>query len=144
MRWWAVAMIGVAIGCSRDSAEHPRIDDAPAAAPAQERPPAAPEPAPEQQRAIAASELLDTVEQLALLHTRHAADCSALAEAIVIFHGEHMPALAETPAEILAFVDADERLRTRMRTAMESIMSASMGCRDNPAFAAAQQQLFGE
>jgi hypothetical protein len=106
---------------------------------------AKPEPPPDPAllRATAAATLLDTVDALGELHRRHAADCPALAQAITPFHAQHAAALADVPADVLAHIDADEPLRGRMRAAMESIMSASMACRDDPAFAAAGAALVG-
>jgi hypothetical protein len=102
-----------------------------------------PVPPPPSDPAPAAAELLDTVDALGELHRRHAADCPALADAITTFHAQHATSLAEASPEVLAHIDANEVLRVRMRTAMESVMSASMACRDDPAFVAAGDALFG-
>jgi hypothetical protein len=114
-------------------------------APAQAEPAPTPEPGVdlERRRATAAATMLDTVDALGELHRRHANDCAALARAITNFHAQHAAALAEVPSDVLAHIDADEALRTRMRAAMESVMSASMACRDDPAFAAVGAELFG-
>jgi hypothetical protein len=91
----------------------------------------------------AAEALLDTVDALAKIHREHADDCVGLASALRSFHADHGAALAEAPAELLARVDSDEVLRERMHSAMEAVMSAAMGCREDPSFAATQAELFG-
>jgi hypothetical protein len=113
----------------------------PAESPVKPEPERLPDPA--LVRATAAATMLDTVDALGELHRRHAADCPALAQAVTAFHARHAVALAEVPPDVLAHIDADEALRVRMRAAMELVMSASMACRDDPAFAAAGTALFG-
>jgi hypothetical protein len=137
-------MTGVLLACAEEpapAAEPVVVEQAPAQA---ETPPI-PEPPVdlERRRATAAATMLDTVDALGELHRRHANDCTALARAITDFHAQHAVALAEVPSDVLAHIDADEALRTRMRAAMESVMSVSMACRDDPAFAAAGAELFG-
>jgi hypothetical protein len=102
-----------------------------------------PAPPPEPDHARAATTLVGTVEALGELHARHAEDCVALAGAIERFHAEHGASLAGAAPEVHAHIDADDELRSRMRTAMEPVMTASMACRRDPTFATAQARLFG-
>jgi hypothetical protein len=141
----SLALVGLLFACTDEPTPAPDPVAVVQQAPAQSEAPANPEPPvdPERRRATAALAMLDTVDALAELHRRHAADCPALARAITDFHAQHAVALAEVPGDVLAHVDADEALRARMRVAMESVMSASMACRDDPAFVAAGDALFG-
>jgi hypothetical protein len=145
----SLALIGLLLACADEASPAPEqaavAAEPPAQAPAEPPAPTNPEtPAElEQRRAMAAAAMLDTVDALGELHRRHADDCTALARAISDFHAQHAAALAEVPSDVLAHIDADEALRVRMRAAMESVMSASMNCRDDPAFAAAGAALFG-
>lgn len=136
-------LAGLLLACADEPAAPPAdvevVHERPAEAPAKPEPP----PDPALLRATAATTLLDTVDALGELHRRHAADCSALAQAVTAFHARHGVALAEVPPDVLAHVDANEPMRVRMRAAMELVMSASMACRDDPAFAAAGTALFG-
>lgn len=140
------SLAGLLLACADEPAAAPAhvevVHERPAEPPAKPEPQPEPPPDPALLRATAAATLLDTVDALAELHRRHAADCAALAQAITAFHARHAPALAEVAPEVLAHIDADEPLRVRMRAAMESVMSASMACRDDPAFAAAGAALF--
>jgi hypothetical protein len=141
-RFWA-ALVGLLLACADEPAPPPAgvevVHERPAEAPANPEPP----PDPALLRATAATTMLDTIDALGELHRRHAADCPALAEALTTFHAQHATALAEVPSDVLAHIDADETMRVRMRAAMESVMTASMACRDDPAFAAAGTALFG-
>lgn len=145
MRGWLV-MFCVVLGCSREDAPT-RAREAEPEREVVEAPSKVVEeaqPDPEQLRAAAVESLLAAVDELAELHRRHADDCAALAGAIRVFHKEHGAALASVPADVHAFIDADEALRKRMRSAMESVMSAAMKCREDSAFVAAQREIFGE
>lgn len=149
MRTWlgVIVCVFVALGCSSETPREPKgVSGAVEREPEVVEAPAKvePKPDPEQSRAAAVESLLKTVDELAELHRRHADDCAALAEAIRAFHAEHGAALASVPADVHAQIDGDERLRGRMRGAMELVMSAGMKCREDPAFAAAQGELFGE
>lgn len=142
----ATALTGLLLACAEERTPTPApvVPVTPATAPAEMQPPAKPEtPADlDQRRATAAATMLATVDALAELHRRHSTDCAALARAMQEFHAQHAAVLAGVPADVLAHIDADEVLRTRMRAAMESVMSVSMTCRDDPAFAAAGAALF--
>lgn len=135
-----LALLG-ALACPSDPAKTP--DNPPAPAPRQPPEPLAVAEPILDPKPIAAAELLDIFDALAKLHQQHIADCPALAAAIKAFHAVHVADLAAVPDEVLAQIDADEPLRLRLRAAMESIMSASMACRADPAFVAAQSELFG-
>lgn len=147
-------LVGVVllVGCERQEtpssvpAEPPvaATPTAPSAPPSEATPPPKPEPAPPPDPSVEAEALVTTVESLGALHTEHAEDCPGLAEAIGAFHSEHGASLADAPAPVLAHVDATEDLRLRMRAAMEPVMSASMRCREHPAFVAALDELFGD
>jgi uncharacterized caspase-like protein len=137
----AIVLLGGALACRAEPAEQHDLK----AAPEQPDSPApSPETTlnPEQQHAAVTDALLETFDALAELHQRHAHDCPALAGAIAEFHAQHQARLS-VPNAILEQIDADEALRARLRSAMESIMSASMVCRDDPAFKAVQIELFG-
>jgi hypothetical protein len=141
-RFWVV-LSGLLLACAEEPTPAPEPVAIEQRAPTQ--PPANPEPPVdlERQRATAAATMVETVDALAELHRRHANDCTALARAITDFHAQHAASLAEVQSDVLAHIDADEALRTRMRAAMESVMSVSMACRDDPAFDAAGAELFG-
>jgi hypothetical protein len=135
---------GLIGACSRDSPG--QLPERRAEAAALEPTVAEPEPEPvdpAQERARAVEALLETVDALAQIHRDHADDCAGLSTALRRFHAEHGAELAEAPAELLAHVDADEALRERMHAAMEAVMSAAMGCREDPGFVATQAELFG-
>jgi hypothetical protein len=104
-----------------------------------EAPPVEVPAAPDHVRA--ATVLVSTAEALGELHVRHTDRCSALAEAIEGFYAEHGATLAQAAPEVHAHIDADDELRSRMRTAMEPVMTVSMACRRDPAFAAMQAKL---
>ncbi len=140
-RAWALALAGSLLACGGEPTPAPADRSGEPTTPEPEPPPE-PTLTPEQRRAAAVAELLERVEALAELHRRHAKDCPALAEAIRGFAKDHGQALAEVANEVLAKIDADAALRERMRAAMEPVMSASMACRDDPAFAAAQAEIF--
>nr|MCH9680054.1 hypothetical protein [Deltaproteobacteria bacterium] len=112
---------------------------APTPAPAAAAPPAAPATPPISARAQA---LVETIEALGQLHQTHATDCPALASAVEGFHREHADQLADQPPPLHAWIDSHDPLRTRLRTALEPVMTASMLCRADPAFAAVQAKLF--
>jgi hypothetical protein len=142
-RRFLAPLAGLLLACADEPTPPPAgvevVHEPPAEAPATPEPP----PDPVLLRATAATTMLDTIDALGELHRRHAADCPALAEAVTAFHAQHAAALAEVPPDVLAHIDADEALRVRMRAAMESVMTASMACSDDPAFVAAGTALFG-
>jgi hypothetical protein len=145
MKTRLVVLLVLTAACreSPPSTDGPSPDPDPALLELDPASPAPPTLDPAQQHAAEVEALLVTVEALAELHRRHASDCQALAEAIAGFHAEHGAALADAPASVHATIDTDEPLRMRMRIAMESVMSASMACRDDPQFRAATAELFG-
>jgi hypothetical protein len=145
----ALALVAALASCDRakGTPEPPPMtaEPVPTALPPAKAPEPAPEPVPPPapDHAQAAATLVGTVEALGELHTRHAGDCVALAGAIERFHAEHGASLAGAAPEVHAHIDADDELRSRMRAAMEPVMTASMACHRDPTFAAAQARLFG-
>lgn len=111
--------------------ENPQPETAPVAAPK-------PKPASPAEQAEA---LVSTMESLGKEHAAHADDCPALAVALEGFTVDHRAQLdAQTP-KLHALIDADDGLRSRLRTAMGTVMTASMRCRDDAAVTAVYAKL---
>jgi hypothetical protein len=79
------------------------------------------------QKAVAA------LDAIAKIH-REAPDCDTMAMQLTQYAGQY--GRPDTSPAVMRAVDLDEALAARVRHAMESIMTASMKCRGNPAFEA--------
>lgn len=143
MKSFAVAALTLCIvgGCDRAPAtglaDSPR--DAPAKAAVTETPAAktaAIEPEPEAEPEppsleTRAEALVQTMEALAELHTASAKDCDGLATALKGFAAEHHAQLAAQTPELHAWIDGHDVTRARLRTAMGTVMTGGITCRDN-------------
>lgn len=77
--------------------------------------------------------LVKAMEDLGKLHRDHLSDCPAMATALDTFASKHRELLAQQSLEVHAWIDANEPLRIRLRTAMGEVMTGAMRCREDPA-----------
>jgi len=83
-----------------------------------------------------AAALVSAMESLGKTHTQHADDCEALAAALNKFVSEHGATFEAQTPQVQAWIDGDAATRTRLRAAMESVITGGMGCRDHAAIQA--------
>lgn len=143
MKSFAVAALTlcVAVGCDRAPAAG--LGDSPRDAPAEAavvqtpvtktaaiEPESEPEPEPPSLETRAEA-LVQTMEALAELHTASAKDCDGLATGLKGFAAEHHAELAAQTPELHAWIDGHDATRARLRTAMGTVMTGGITCRDN-------------
>jgi hypothetical protein len=119
------------LACSRAPKEAPRAEDAGARPSAAASPSIRPAPPP-----LAKTEVVTLMEGLALLHAEHMKDCVRLTTELERFEASRAGDLVRAAPDAFAAIEADPSLSERLGRAMETIMTVSMACANEPRFAA--------
>lgn len=119
------------LACSRAPTEAPRVEDAGARASAAPTASVPPRPPP-----LAKTEVVTLMEGLALLHAEHMKDCARLTAELERFEASRAGELVRAAPAAYAAIEADPPLSERLGRAMETIMTVSMACANEPRFAA--------
>lgn len=127
-----VALGLVAWGCSRSRAPT-AASTASASAKAVAPPSASAPPTPPP---LAKGDVVSLMEALARVHAEHAKDCARLASELEAFEQSRGDELSRATAPAYAAIEADPPLAERLGRAMETVMTASMACANEPRFAA--------
>jgi hypothetical protein len=133
MRAW-VLLLMLSFGCQKPSTAS---DDASNASTAAKQPmtsPSGSRASREPNWSEQAQTLVPRVKRLAELHAAHANDCNALTRELERFEAGPGRALASTPPQAYAAIEADRSLAVQLHEHMESIMTVSMSCHGNEAF----------
>jgi hypothetical protein len=76
------------------------------------------------------------MESLGRIHAEHAKDCGRLTTELEAFEGSREGELVRAAPAAYAEIEADPPLAERLGRAMETIMTVSMACANEPRFAA--------
>jgi hypothetical protein len=76
------------------------------------------------------------MEALGRIHAEHAKDCGRLATELEAFEGSRAGELVRAAPAAYAEIEADPPLSERLGRTMETIMTVSMACANEPRFAA--------
>jgi hypothetical protein len=76
------------------------------------------------------------MESLALLHAEHMKDCARLTAELESFEKTRAGELVRAAPAVYGEIEADPPLAERLGRAMETIMTVSMACSDDPGFVA--------
>jgi hypothetical protein len=138
-----VALLGscaLAGSCSRKPDPGTVPEDAgsrASAAPTPSAPPSGPPP-------LAKEEVVTLMEALGRIHAEHAKDCGRLTTELEAFEGSRSGELVRAAPAAYAEIEVDPPLSERLGRAMETIMTVSMGCANEPRFAALHARRQGE
>jgi hypothetical protein len=76
------------------------------------------------------------MESLGRIHAEHAKDCARLTAELEAFEASRAGELVRAAPAAYAAIEADPPLSERLGRAMETIMTVSMACANEPRFAA--------
>jgi hypothetical protein len=127
----ALLVLLLPLACSRAPKEAPALVDAgigsaavPVASTAQAPP------------LLAKSEVVTLMESLAVIHAEQSNDCGRLTTELERFEQSRAGELVRAAPEVYGAIEADPPLAERLGRAMETIMTVSVACSNEPRFVA--------
>jgi hypothetical protein len=122
----------VPLACSRAPTEAPAHRDAGATQPSATVTASAPLGPP----VLAKAEVVALMESLAKIHSEHSKDCARLTTELESFEQSRAGELVRAAPEVYGLIEADPPLAERLGRAMETIMTVSVACSNEPRFVA--------
>jgi hypothetical protein len=125
-------VLAIPLACSRAPTEAPAHRDAGATQPSATVTASAPLGPP----VLAKAEVVALMESLAAIHSEHSKDCARLTTELESFEQSRAGELVRAAPEVYGLIEADPPLAERLGRAMETIMTVSVACSNEPRFVA--------
>lgn len=134
-----LVLASLVAGCSRAPGASGTTGSASVKPPSPPAPSALPAPP-----VLSKGEVVSLMEGLARIHADHAKDCHRLTTELEAFEASRAGELVRAAPATYAAIEAEPPLAERLGRAMETIMTVSMGCANEPRFAALHARRQGQ